>query len=376
MDEAAHCDFLAMMSAGRVVAVGTPRELQEKYARGGGLDRVFMNGAEHVVDLVNSGLVAPLDKYIANWPDLRDFAPATLQNSALYGHQYGIPLYTDTRSFWYRADFFEEAGLDPDSPPTTWSGLIDAAKRLTKTDGNRVIRQGFDLVRWTGNQNGLQDYVVYLWQNGGELVNPNTFEAVFNSTAGIEAMQFMVDLQDAVRMQGYTVDAGTGSGSPIVRGTAAINLNTGAVASETHKLDPDLVKHMRAIVPPPGQKNRVSVTFSNWLAIHSDSKQKDLAWEFIKHMTEAQTLAKFDSYLGTISPRRSTVSKFVRDLPLVSYIYQTLDYARPFPVYPYTNALGAAFAGQYKQIINGTLGVKTGLDEAARLWNLALKEGE
>ncbi|HHT25885.1 MAG TPA: ABC transporter ATP-binding protein [Firmicutes bacterium] len=43
MDEAAHCDFLAMMSAGRVVAVGTPRELQEKYARGGGLDRVFVN---------------------------------------------------------------------------------------------------------------------------------------------------------------------------------------------------------------------------------------------------------------------------------------------------------------------------------------------
>ncbi|MBY6278523.1 ABC transporter ATP-binding protein [Symbiobacterium thermophilum] len=43
MDEAAHCDRLAMMNAGRIVAVGTPRELQETYGGGGGLDRVFVN---------------------------------------------------------------------------------------------------------------------------------------------------------------------------------------------------------------------------------------------------------------------------------------------------------------------------------------------
>jgi len=42
MDEAAHCDRLAMMNAGRLVAVGTPQELRESYARGGGLDQVFV----------------------------------------------------------------------------------------------------------------------------------------------------------------------------------------------------------------------------------------------------------------------------------------------------------------------------------------------
>nr|PZN67514.1 MAG: ABC transporter ATP-binding protein [Bacillota bacterium] len=43
MDEAAHCDRLAMMNAGRLVAVGTPRELRERYAGGGGLEQVFVN---------------------------------------------------------------------------------------------------------------------------------------------------------------------------------------------------------------------------------------------------------------------------------------------------------------------------------------------
>jgi len=43
MDEAAHCDRLAMINAGRLVAVGTPRELREAYAGGGGLEQVFVN---------------------------------------------------------------------------------------------------------------------------------------------------------------------------------------------------------------------------------------------------------------------------------------------------------------------------------------------
>lgn len=43
MDEAEHCDRLAMMNAGRLVATGTPADLRAQYAGGGGLDQVFVN---------------------------------------------------------------------------------------------------------------------------------------------------------------------------------------------------------------------------------------------------------------------------------------------------------------------------------------------
>jgi ABC-2 type transport system ATP-binding protein len=42
MDEAEHCDHLAMMNAGRLVATGTPADLRAQYAGGGGLDQVFV----------------------------------------------------------------------------------------------------------------------------------------------------------------------------------------------------------------------------------------------------------------------------------------------------------------------------------------------
>lgn len=46
MEEAEHCDRLAMMRAGQVVAEGTPGDLRREYAAGGTLDQVFVNLAK------------------------------------------------------------------------------------------------------------------------------------------------------------------------------------------------------------------------------------------------------------------------------------------------------------------------------------------
>jgi len=46
MDEAEHCDRLAMMNAGKLVATGTPADLRRDFAGGGGLDQVFVNLAK------------------------------------------------------------------------------------------------------------------------------------------------------------------------------------------------------------------------------------------------------------------------------------------------------------------------------------------
>ncbi|HLO02200.1 MAG TPA: ABC transporter ATP-binding protein [Symbiobacteriaceae bacterium] len=42
MEEAEHCDRLAMIMAGRLVAEGRPRDLRAQYADGGSLDEVFV----------------------------------------------------------------------------------------------------------------------------------------------------------------------------------------------------------------------------------------------------------------------------------------------------------------------------------------------
>lgn len=336
---------------------------------------VFMNGAQHLIELLDAGLLAPLDPYLADWDGLFDYNPVTLENSAYDGVQYGLPLYTDPRIFWYRADFFQEVGLDPDRPPQDWDQLLEAARKLTVTDGAVVTRMGYDLTRWTdGASSAAQDFVVFLWQNGGEFIDPVTFMPRFHEREGVETMTFLRDLMTTVRPPGHTVDPGQGSGSPIVRGTAAMNLNIGGVVAEAYRADERVAAELRAIVPPPGHKEPASVTFTNWLAIHADSDKKDLAWEFIKFISEPQHLLEINLHLGYISPLRSTIIDFVREQPESRYIYETLNYARPYPVFPNTSVVAKAFDPHYFKILAGEIAPDIGLAEAARLWEVEMRQ--
>ncbi|MGI6083795.1 MAG: extracellular solute-binding protein, partial [Limnochordia bacterium] len=253
---------------------------------------VFMNGAQHILDLVETNLVAPLDDRFSTWRDRSDFFPPAFGSSTWKGSNYGVPLYVAPRLWWYRADFFDTSGLDSANPPATWSQLLSAAKKLTVTESSSVIRQGYDLSRWTGNASAsgkIQDYVVYLWQNGGELFDER-FEPLFHTQPGLETLQFLIELKETVRPPGFSLSLPAGSGDPILRGAAAIALTAGGTATQVYQVAPELVGSVEAILPVPGNRHQVTAVFSDWLAIHAQSANKDLAWKFIETLTAPQVL--------------------------------------------------------------------------------------
>src|SRR5699024_1860890 len=67
-----------------------------------------------------------------------------LYNTVVYEDKiYALPFVTDTRLLFYNKDAFEDAGLDPAKPPTTWAELEEYAKKLDKKNGNSFERVGF-----------------------------------------------------------------------------------------------------------------------------------------------------------------------------------------------------------------------------------------
>jgi len=337
---------------------------------------IFMNGAEHVLELVEAGVVYAIDREWETWEDRHDFFPASLGSSTWQGHRYGVPIYTGPRIWWFRKDLFEQAGLDAERPPNSWDGLLDAAKRLTRTEADRVVRQGYDLSRWNPGDvfAGTQDYTVFLWQAGGELVDPETYEPLFYSPQGSETLQFLINLRDAVQPPGYQSALPEGSGSPFFRGASAIYLAGGWVASEVYTLQPDLAEVIGAIDPPLGYRHQVSAVFSDWLAIHSQSPNKELAWRFIQELTAPDVLVDINLRTGLLSPRRSTVEIFAEANPLTRFLYASMDYMRPFPVFPRSQELLGVLHREYAQAMAGTRGIESALEEAARLWRSLLAE--
>lgn len=142
-----------------------------------------------VYDLIEQDLIAPFDELITDdegqeWLD--SFYPGLMANSEVEGHVWGIPFQRSTIVAYYNKDKFREAGLDPDSPPTTWEEMVEAGKALTKGDtwGLMVPSTGYPY--WM--------FQAFAIQNGIELMSEDGLETYFDDPAVIEALEFWESL--------------------------------------------------------------------------------------------------------------------------------------------------------------------------------------
>ena len=94
--------------------------------------------------LVEAGLAAPMDEVLD--PEfLNDYYPNILEAHSIDGKVYGAPLYVSPSLLFYNKDLFEQAGLDPNSPPKTYDEMLTMAEKLSQlktADGNKVYAFG------------------------------------------------------------------------------------------------------------------------------------------------------------------------------------------------------------------------------------------
>lgn len=113
------------------------------------------------------------------------------------GTTVAVPFWIDASLYYYNKNHFEEAGLDPESPPATWAEFEEAAAALKDVnDKYPPIGTSF-----TG---GLTEFFwwPWVWANGGQIINDAGDEAKIGEQPAVEALEFWVNLSD----QGYTTD--------------------------------------------------------------------------------------------------------------------------------------------------------------------------
>ncbi len=112
----------------------------------GGGDRVDMIFGEidWVPGFADSGLTVPVTEIFTE-DYLADFYPAVLDSFNIDGQPYGLPMYVSPYVLYYNKDLFEQAGLDPNTPPTTYDEMMEYAAKLSElkdSNGNRVYAFG------------------------------------------------------------------------------------------------------------------------------------------------------------------------------------------------------------------------------------------
>ncbi|HTY73750.1 MAG TPA: ABC transporter substrate-binding protein [Actinomycetes bacterium] len=147
-------------------------------------------------------LVDLTDKVTSPALDWQDFFPSERQAATVNGKVVGIPSLVDNLSLVYNKDLFAKAGVAPPTNDWTWQDFRAAAKQLSnpssKTYGWAYVNDGSEDTVWR--------YLAMLWQAGGDLLNADNTKPVFNSPAGLAALQLLHDM--AVTDKSVYLDTG------------------------------------------------------------------------------------------------------------------------------------------------------------------------
>lgn len=104
------------------------------------------------------------------------FQPAVQQNDSVVG----FPITTDVRGLYWNKDHFRDAGLDPETPPATWSELVSMGQQVH----DPPARYGAGIIVNAGL------YSIPLFSLGGRFLNEDATEPMFHNEAGVEAARF------------------------------------------------------------------------------------------------------------------------------------------------------------------------------------------
>jgi len=121
-----------------------------------------------------------------------DFTSVQMKESTWNGKVYGLPHVTDVRYLYWNKQHFEEAGLDPATPPTTWTELEQFTEKLTiKNDKGEPERFGFVPYLFGNSWTWLYGFL-----NRAPAISDDKRTILCDDPRWAEVIQWMVDFYD------------------------------------------------------------------------------------------------------------------------------------------------------------------------------------
>jgi len=254
--------------------------------------QVFEIGTKYMTE---SGFITPMQEFI----DSDDFDISALEENILSYYTiddqlYSMPFNTSNAVMFYNKDMFEEAGLDPEDPPNSFSDVSDAAEKLS--DGDRTYGFTMATIGWFFEQLMANQGALYLDNDNGR--DGDATEALVNSEEGLEIFKWLKEMNDAGSFTNYG-SAWEDPRGPFFAGQVGMYLdstaNTSAVIEESD------FEVGTAFLPTADGVDPEGVIVggaSLWITNKVSDEEQDAAWEFVKFMTESDVQAEWAASTG------------------------------------------------------------------------------
>lgn len=321
--------------------------------------------ADQVATHVFRNMLRPIDELVVEMGISGSDYPAGVWNAGeVVGHRYSIPLDIHPMTAFYNADLFTAAGFD--AAPKTGDEFEEIAAAITAGDN-----KGFDI---TGGFPVQQIFQMMLHQYGGTEFNADGTEATWNSEAGVQALQWMKDVQAKYSEPNLEVDAELNAFK-----TGTVGMVWNGIWQTTNVTGSGVEFDGRAVAVP-----QIGPQMAVWAGSHQftvpvhktvDPCKDAAAAVFIKYMVEnSVTWAKAGQIPASNSVRAS--AEFLAIEPQAS-IAPSVEFAFFPPSVPgITDAFGP-LGEAVGAVMNGTAtDIKAALDDAAGRANEILAQNK
>ena len=300
--------------------------------QGGNAPDFAILGNSELYSMLSLEAIIPLDDLIAADEDgqeyIDDFWPAFLQNSYYDGHIYSIPFQRSTMVMFYNKDAFEEVGLDPEAPPTTWDEMVEYAQKLTNENRYGVgIALNSGSAQWAFTGFSLQNCT-----NGVGLMSADGKEVYFNTPENIEALQLWLDLQNKYMCMAPGIVQWTDLPTQFLAGEVAMIYHT---TGNLTNIKNNATFDFGVCFLPAGRQYGAPTGGGNFYITNGISEERQkAAWEFIKFCCSTERAAQWSIDTGYVATRESCyetqlLKDYYADFPQALVAYEQLPYAQP-----------------------------------------------
>lgn len=204
-------------------------------------------------------------------------AQAHLDASSREGAIYAVPHKVDSSFMFYNKDLFEQAGLDPDSPPLSYDEIYDAAAAVDALGGDV---NGF---AFGGNCAGCLAYTMFanLSAGGNDPFTNDGTVADFDNSALAELLDLYARLYaDGIAAEASMTEDGSTWQELFIQGKVGLWPN-GSYSIPTINENADFEWGYAPLTNADGSATGTFVG-GDVLGISASSKNVDAAWEFIE----------------------------------------------------------------------------------------------
>ena len=257
-------------------------KLLSAVAAGNPPDTITIYSSMGIPSLVEQNGLVSMDNPDDNAQAKEWYYPPILEMGTYKGKVWGLSYWQQTPCLGWNKDAFKEVGLDPAKPPTTIAELDAAAEKLTKKDGDLLVRMG------------LRPAYYWLWSAawGAKFYDEANRKVTADDPKNVDMFTWMASYSkkyDVAKVQAFEqglANERAGTLDPFLNGQLAMDEVGGAWKLGDYRkyaTDKGFNYGITPVPNPPGMTGKATYSYGDFTVVPKGTKHPDEAWKFVKY---------------------------------------------------------------------------------------------